>query len=216
MNLHLINPEILHIKLPVGPWYEGWDPGRWWRWLLLLEIWWWGWWGWWGWRGWCEDGDGSYSSRVLILLQSFPLKVIPRREWCVCRNKIFKISIPFFLDLAYFQQRGGGGECTADSTRSSLCTTGVEEEEDHLEFELSITSIVSTKLCNRLLRIWELVAASNFEDAAKNLINHVNSSTKIYGSILSAGAHISKLPPLPPARVEPSIILVTIQVNILA
>ena len=55
-----------------------------------------------------EDGDGSYSSRVLILLQSFPLKVIPRREWCVCRNKIFKISIPFFLDLAYFQQRWGG------------------------------------------------------------------------------------------------------------
>ena len=98
-----------------------------------------------------EDGDGSYSSRVLILLQSFPLKVIPRREWCVCRNKIFKISIPFFLDLAYFQQRWG--ECTADSTRSSLCTTGVEEEEDHLEFELSITSIVSTKLCNRLLGI---------------------------------------------------------------
>ena len=54
-----------------------------------------------------EDEDGSHSSRVLILLQSFPLKVIPRREWCVCRNKIFKISIPFFLDLAYFQQRGG-------------------------------------------------------------------------------------------------------------
>ena len=99
-----------------------------------------------------EDEDGSHSSRVLILLQSFPLKVIPRREWCVCRNKIFKISIPFFSRLGLLSTEGGG-ECTADSTRSSLCTTGVEEEEDHLEFELSITSIVSTKLCNRLLRI---------------------------------------------------------------
>ena len=105
-----------------------------------------------------EEDDEDEEEKTALTPQefSFSCRVSPSKSFrgesgAFAEIRFSRFQSLFFLDLAYFQQRGG--ECTADSTRSSLCTTGVEEEEDHLEFELSITSIVSTKLCNRLLRI---------------------------------------------------------------
>ena len=87
---------------------------------------------------------------------------------------------------------------------------GVAQCGHHSEFELSITSIVSEKLCNLLSSpeyqnqrpILTLPFRERLEDASKiNQINRVNSSAaEIYGLVLSLEAYISKLVPKPPAN----------------
>ena len=105
-----------------------------------------------------DDGDDVRMKTALTPQEfSFSCRVSPSKSFRGESGAFAEIRFSrfqsLFSRLGLLSTEGGGGECTADSTRSFLCTTGVEEEEDHLEFELSITSIVSTKLCNRLLRI---------------------------------------------------------------